>query len=167
MSNVHYSQEFKESAVEKLLSRGSRPIRLIVEETGVSSLSLNKWAKECGIHSGMKKEEKRPQELSPAAKLKAVIEFEKLDIEKQGEFLRREGLYSSHIATWKKEMESGLDSGNTKLDKASRAELLQLKSENKELKKDLHRKDRALAETTALLVLKKKADLIWGTGEDK
>ena len=36
----------------------------------------------------------------------------------------------------------------------------------KELEKELQRKDRALAETTALLVLKKKADLIWGNGEN-
>ncbi len=36
-----------------------------------------------------------------------------------------------------------------------------------DLAKDLKRKDRALAEATALLVLKKKADLIWGTKEDE
>ena len=49
----------------------------------------------------------------------------------------------------------------------SRAELNELKAENKELKRDLHRKNGALAETTALLVLKKKADLLWGTGENE
>ena len=49
----------------------------------------------------------------------------------------------------------------------SRAEMGKLRAENKELKRDLHRKDRALAETTALLVLKKKADLLWGTGENE
>lgn len=41
-------------------------------------------------------------------------------------------------------------------------ELKALKEENKRLKRDLHRKNKALAETSALLVLKKKADLIWG-----
>ena len=50
---------------------------------------------------------------------------------------------------------------------AERAEMCELKAENKELKRDLYRKDRALAETTALLVLKKKADLIWGTEENE
>lgn len=38
--------------------------------------------------------------------------------------------------------------------------------ENKALKKELNRKDKALAETPALLILKKKADLIWGVPED-
>ncbi len=41
------------------------------------------------------------------------------------------------------------------------------KKKIKELERDLQRKDRALAETTALLVLKKKADLIWGSGENE
>jgi hypothetical protein len=45
-------------------------------------------------------------------------------------------------------------------------ELKTLRQENRNLKKDLNRKDKALAETSALLVLKKKADLIWGDLED-
>jgi hypothetical protein len=50
--------------------------------------------------------------------------------------------------------------------KNSRAEVQQLKAELKKVQKDLNRKDKALAETSALLVLKKKANLIWGDGED-
>ena len=46
------------------------------------------------------------------------------------------------------------------------AELKKLKAEIKLLKKELNRKDRALAETSALLILKKKANLIWGKDED-
>lgn len=45
-------------------------------------------------------------------------------------------------------------------------ETRQLREENKRLKKDLRRKEKALAETSALLVLKKKAHLIWGAPED-
>jgi len=45
------------------------------------------------------------------------------------------------------------------------AEIKQLKTENKALKKELNRKERALAETAALLVLKKKVHEIWGTDE--
>ena len=41
------------------------------------------------------------------------------------------------------------------------------KKKIKELERDLSRKEKALAETTALLVLKKKADLIWGSGEEQ
>ena len=36
----------------------------------------------------------------------------------------------------------------------------------RELEKELRRKDKALAETAALLVLKKKANAIWGDEDD-
>jgi hypothetical protein len=99
-------------------------------------------------------------------KLKAVIEFEGLQGEKRGEYLRREGLHSEHIAAWKTRMEAGLEGGGD-LSAAGRTERAADKKKIKELEKELHRKDRALAETTALLVLKKKADLIWGSGENE
>jgi hypothetical protein len=95
------------------------------------------------------------------------MEFEALAEEQQGEYLRREGLHSEHIAGWKKSMEAGLESGGGSLTAANRTEWAQDKKKIKELERDLHRKDRALAETTALLVLKKKADLIWGSGENQ
>ena len=50
---------------------------------------------------------------------------------------------------------------------ANRSEWGADKKKIKELERDISRKDRALAETTALLVLKKKADLIWGSGENE
>ena len=112
------------------------------------------------------KQNRRPGDRSVAEKLKAVIKFEGLESEEQGEYLRREGLQSEHIAVWKKSMEAGLEGGGG-LTAANRSEWAADKKKIKELERDLHRKDRALAETTALLVLKKKADLIWGSGENE
>ena len=45
-------------------------------------------------------------------------------------------------------------------------EIKNLKHENKVLKKELNRKEKALAETAALLVLQKKVHEIWGSDED-
>jgi transposase-like protein len=132
---------------------------------GVSSWSLYQWSKRYGNAEGMK-QQRKPAERSAQEKLKAVIEFEGLQGDKQGEYLRREGLHSEHIAGWKKRMEAGLERGGG-LSAASRTERVQDKQKIKELEKELQRKDRALAETAALLVLKKKADLIWGSGEEQ
>lgn len=137
----------------------------VARELGTSKASVHRWAKDYAINLGMKKSDRRPQDLSPTEKWKAVFEFEGLAEEKRGEYLRREGLHADHIESWKKSMHAGLAPGTRS--QAERAELSELKAEVKELKRDLHRKDRALAETTALLVLKKKADLIWGTGENE
>ena len=157
------TEEFKRAAVEKLKSRGSRSVEEIATAVGVSSWSLYQWSKRYGNEQGMKRN-RRPAERSAREKLKAVIEYEGLEGDKQGEYLRREGLHSDHIAGWKKSMEAGLESGggvNQRTDRNLD------KRKIKELEKELHRKDRALAETTALLVVKKKADLIWGSGQNE
>lgn len=132
---------------------------------GVSSWSLYQWTKRYGNDEVMIKN-RRPADRSVQEKLKVVIEYEGLEGNQQGEYLRREGLHSDHIAAWKKSMEAGLEFGGGG-NQATRTERAQDKRKIKELEKELHRKDRALAETTALLVLKKKADLIWGSGENQ
>lgn len=159
------SAEFKEAAVRKFHNRGSRQVREIARDIGVSNWSLYKWAREYATSPRMKKQDRRPQDWKAEEKFKAVMAFDRLEEGARGEFLRREGLHSDHLAAWKKSMQAGLEPGASA--QASRAEMSGLKARNKELERDLRRKDRALAETTALLVLKKKADLIWGTGENE
>lgn len=83
-----------------------------------------------------------------------MIEFSGLDTEeKRGEFLRSRGLHTDHLEAWKKSMQAGLVGPDDESKKASRAEISELKARNRELERDLRRKDRALAETTALLVV--------------
>lgn len=159
------TEEFRRAAVLKCHSRGTRTVEEVARSLGVSSWSLYQWSKRYGNAETMK-QQRRPVERSAQEKLKAVIEFEGLTGDKQGEYLRREGLHSEHIEGWKKRMEAGLEGGGG-LSAASRSERAQDKQKIKELEKELHRKERALAETAALLVLKKKADLIWGSGESQ
>ncbi len=160
------TEEFRKAAVEKFQSRGSRSVDEVARVLGVSSWSLYQWSKRYGKADVMK-HNRRPADRNVEEKLKAVIEFEGLEGEKQGEYLRRQGLHSEHIAGWKKSMEAGLEAGGGGLTAASRTEWAQDKKKIKELERDLHRKDRALAEATALLVLKKKAELIWGSAENE
>jgi transposase-like protein len=159
------TEEFRRAAVEKFHSRGGRSVEEVARALGVSRWSLYQWSKRYG-RAAVMKHNRRPGDRSVGEKLKAVIEFEGLEGEKQGEYLRREGLQSEHIAGWKKSMEAGLEGGGG-LTAANRSEWAADKKKIKELERDLARKDRALAETTALLVLKKKADLIWGSGENE
>jgi transposase len=164
MGYQRYSEEFKKSAVEKLLHRGSRPVAAIMEELGVPSPTLYQWRSDFASLGGMKKTSQRPQDRSPQEKLKAVIEFESLPEEKRGEFLRTQGLHVENIKAWRKQLEDALTPVSKQAERLERAED---RRKIKELERELRRKDKALAETTALLVLKKKANLIWGTGEDE
>ncbi len=86
-----------------------------------------------------------------------------MDADKVGEYIRRVGLHSFHLEQWKKEIMDGLMQSTQP--KRKNTELCELKKKVKELERDIRRKDRALAETTALLVLQKKAQLIWGVKE--
>lgn len=159
------SEEFRRAAVKKFQDRGSRQVLEIAKDLGVTPWSLYKWSRDYATQSGMKKSDRRPKDWSAVEKLKAVIEYEALADDKRGEYLRREGLHTEHLEAWKKSMQAGLEPRAKS--QSERAEVSELRAAVKELKRDLHRKDRALAETTALLVLKKKADLIWGTGENE
>ena len=81
--------------------------------------------------------------------------------EELGRWCRQHGVHTHHLVQWRRELiEGGSEQAN--LSKEARS----LREENRVLKKDLRRKEKALAETTALLVLKKKAALIWGESED-
>ena len=72
-------------------------------------------------------------------------------------FLRSRGLHDAQLQQWRDQMIIGLEPKPLK-----RAETKRIQ----ELEKELRRKDKALAETAALLVLKKKAKEIWGDEDD-
>ena len=103
---------------------------------------------------------KRPQNWSAEEKFQAVFTYEGLAEEDRGKYLREHGLFSVDIERWRDEMTEVLNkkSKSTKGDPRDRR--------IKMLESELRRKEKALAETAALLVLKKKADEIWGDDED-
>jgi hypothetical protein len=103
---------------------------------------------------------RRPLDWAAEEKLNAVLEYEKLEEEERGKYLREKGLHAVHIERWKQELVEGLKSR-----KSSKRDPRDKRI--KELEKELRRKEKALAETAALLVLKKKAQAIWGDHEDE
>lgn len=165
MSTLKYSPEFKKSAVEKLLNRGSLSVSAIAEELGISAPSLYQWRVDIAKVAGMSKAS-RPQDRSPEEKLKFLTEYFEAPLEKRGELLRKLGLHKEHVEAWRAQVMAALKHGAIGKH-VERSEKADDRRRIKELEKDLNRKNRALAETTALLVLKKKADLIWGTEESE
>jgi transposase-like protein len=119
-----------------------------------------------GFFAGTDKEQmihKRPKDWSPEEKLQAVLEASQLSEDELGAFLRKKGIHDIHLQQWRKEMISGLKNGSThKKAKGKPPEAKRIK----ELEKELNRKEKALAEAAALLVLKKKAQAIWGDEDD-
>ena len=135
------------------------------QEVGIPHQTLSRWVKEYAIlggNGGGKMKSKRPEDWTAEEKLKAIVEYENLDEEQKGKYLRKKGLHSVHLERWQQEFVEAYGSGKKKTRGGDPRQ-----KRIKELEKDLRRKDKALAETAALLVLKKKAQAIWGDPEDE
>jgi hypothetical protein len=93
-------------------------------------------------------------------KLRIVTEAARLNDEELGLLLRREGVHEAKLAEWRAAAVAALEEV-PRTSSGSKSESKRVK----ELERELRRKDAALAETAALIVLKKKAEALWG-GED-
>ena len=168
--STKYSPSFKVQVVEKVLNRSSdTSIESIANDLGVSRSAISAWIYKSrnneleSVNSTMQTKEKRPQDWSLEERLNMVISCASLDKEKMNAYCREQGVYAHHVNQWKQDFSNGYSS-TVKVQ--SEAEIRQLKNETKALKKELNRKDKALAETAALLVLQKKVAAIWGSNED-
>jgi transposase-like protein len=159
------SEEAKKSIVEKALAKDGKSLTEIALLHNIGYSTLQKWIFNYKHEIGISKNSYKAQlniQLTRSEQFQHLLATSTLDETALGAYCREHGLYSFQMQQWKKEFMSKND-GQKKQDQQS--ELKALRAENKALKQDLLRKDRALAETTALLVLKKKADLIWGEPE--
>ena len=173
---ARFTQSFKVQAVEKVLGRSDgTSVREVAETLGIGQSTLQKWivksrsqafesiSNEGAVYVGGRGKEKRPQDWSPEEKLAMVIRCGALGEEAANKLCREQGLYTHHIQQWREEFVGGV---SPSVPAKNASETKHLRHENKALKKELNRKDKALAETAALLVLQKKVNAIWGDDED-
>ena len=158
----NYSDEFKQAMVKKLSGPTPMSATALSEEVGISQSSLSRWLREYSTfdESGMSRK-KRSQKWTADQKFQAVMSYEGLSEEERGRYLREQGLYSVDIERWREEMSGALANKSKKKQVDPRDQRI------RELERELKRKEKALAEAAALLVLKKKADAIWGDDEDE
>jgi transposase-like protein len=168
-----FTKAFKIQAVEKALNRSdSTTLKEVALSLGIGCSTLDKWIvkarnQEFEVASpdeiNRMTKDKRPQDWTLEERLNMVVACSSLDEEALNRYCREHGVYPHHVKQWKLDFVNG-SAQSTQA--ASGAEIKTLKAENKALKKELNRKDKALAETAALLVLQKKVNEIWGKDED-
>ena len=149
-----YSREFKEALVTQLLTRGDRTVASVCAEAGVSRKTATTWVRLCGTVSAHPTQ-RGHMTWTAEAKLKAIVETAGLAEPELGLYLRREGLYSHQIMAWRAEVLEHLAT-RPMPKKDARDETI------RQLEREILRKDTALAEASALLILQKKVDVIWG-----
>lgn len=156
-----HSQSLRDEVVKAVLG-GGRTHLMLAEEFGVGRSTIQYWMRQyrsSGVAS-LTKHEKRPQDWTGEERLEALLATHGLTEVALGQWCRERGLHTHHLVSWRKEMvQVGAEA-------SSKGDLRALRQENQALKKEVRRKDRALAETAALLVLKKKAAALWGGYED-
>jgi transposase len=158
----HITSEAKQSIIEKAINRGQKTLDQVAKENNVGYSTLTGWLKlarlQAGFKTGRRGRPQKGQDQTPP--LQHLLTTSGLDEEDVGVYCREPGIYNFQLEGWRnKLMKKDCNEKQTTVD---RNELKSLKEKIKHLERDLHRKDKALAETSALLVLKKKADLIWG-----
>lgn len=153
--NPNYSKEFKENLVKRMLPPESISPKELSKETGISRTSLNSWLKNTS------------QVISSTSKTKfqIVIETYAMNEAELSAYARANGLYVQDIKQWQKACESANDSEYVSVPELKQ-EIANEKKVNKKLEKELRYKEKALAETAALLVLSKKLEAIWMEKEE-
>ena len=161
-----FSEEFKKATIQRLLSPESPGPSKISEDLDLYPSTLYSWKKKYANNQLMtKSKNKNSKDWSPEQMLEAIIKTASMNEQELGEYLRSNGLHSTDLETFKNEfinLKKENKRGRPQLD----PEVTQLRKENKKMERDIKRKDRALAEYSARVILLKKSHEIWGTNED-
>ncbi len=153
-----HSEAFIEQALVKAYSHGGRTIKSVAQDLNVSYHTLKYWMKNKAFtKSGTPvAREKRPQEWTAAEQLSALQETHGLSGEALQAWCRERGLFAHHLTSWKTAF-----CAEGKAPATGVHEVRTLQDEIANLKRDVVRKDRALAEAAALLILQKKFRALW------
>lgn len=162
---MRYSSELKDAILKRLLPPNNESVTKVAKEEGIPAGTLRRWkleAKRQGIAAptGDNAEDWNTQD-----KFLIVIETSKLNETDLAAYAREKGLYVEQIKAWR---DACMNANGGVAKEAARLtqDLKEEQKARKKLEKELQRKEKALAETAALLVLSKKANAIWGDPED-
>lgn len=158
MTRQTYSNEFKEQALTKSYERGQRTLKEVADELNLSLGTLKGWLKESGKTDGIVLPQSIPAaQWTAAQRLTALCESYSLKEQALHAWCREKGLYEHQLQLWANEF------GQIGRHQAHPLEtaLRQAKQKGDQLERELRRKDKALAEAAALLILQKKFQALW------
>jgi len=152
-----YSPAFREQALKKVYARGNRTVKSIALELNMNHYTLKNWMTTNKLFHPEKLRDstQRPQDWPVADRLDALMKTYAMDQQALGAFCREQGIFPHHLKQWREDFATGSRT------KADLSRLRELKTTCQSLERELRRKDKALAEAAALLVLQKKYQALW------
>ncbi|MEO1585611.1 MAG: transposase [Planctomycetota bacterium] len=163
---MRYSKEFKERMVRRLVGPSAQSAMSLARETGVSQATLSRWLRDSlgGVSDNKAswRDSRDPMELA-----ELVFEANKLEGEAYGAFLRKHGLHHSDLEEMRAWLRQRLDPSVARKEKAQAAKSKRADAKTiKKLRREIDKKDKALAEAAAILVFQKKVRALWGDEDD-
>ena len=156
----NYPEGFREQAVAKAFGRsGEQTLVSIAEGLNITLGTLRSWMKIASRDpKKLPTKAKRAADFTLAERLLALQESHGLEEESLNAWCRVRGIFAHDLTQWHTEIcESTGGAGK----REESEELRQLRQTNQQLQRDLNRKEKALAEAAALLVLQKKYRALW------
>ena len=162
-----YSLERKEAVLKKMLPPNQRSIPVLSKEEGISEPTLYAWRSAARKEGRLMPDSKNtPTGWSSRDKFSAVVETASLSQAELAEYWRSKGIHTSQLESWREACMQANDwerESNAQLKSATKA----ADKKTKTLERELARKEKALAEAAALLVLRGKLDARYGADEDE
>lgn len=167
MIMTRYSKEFKDAIIKRMMPPQNESVVSISRETGVSENTLYQWKRKARANGfAVPAGEEESEKWTTHDKFLIVVETVAMSEVELAEYCRSKGLFVEQVQAWRDacmQANGGVAQEAAKLHRSNKEKDKQIKKLNSELK----RKEAALAETAALIVLKKKAQAIWGANEDE
>jgi len=159
-------ENIKEKGLKKLLPPYSWSLRRVSSELGVGASTVWKWRHQLELQGLLMSNNEELQQLSSEQIFSHVLETATMSEYELSEYCRIQGLFVDQLEQWKK---SCLNANKPDSEKQYKyvKEVRADKKRIKDLEKELNRKDRALAETAALLVLREKFNAAWKEKEEE
>ena len=149
-----------------MMPPANESIRTLSRETGISEATLHQWRNQARKNGfAAPADGKESDRWSPQDKFLIVMQTYSMNEAELAEYCRTKGLFAEQIEMWRDACLQA-NGGVVKQAAVLQQELKIEKKRSKDLEKELRRKEAALAETAALLTLRRKARAIWGDGED-
>ena len=160
--NLH-SIEFREQALSKVRQRGTRSVQDVAIDLNMAVGTLRKWLSKSNRKAEVSQSETQlPDDLptqswGPAQRLLALNETHAMSQTQLHAWCREKGLFEHQLKAWGE----AFCSAAAPESRESRTALRELQVKHDGLQRELRRKERALAEAAALLVLQKKFQALW------
>lgn len=157
-----YTDSFKRQIVPRMLGPNAQSATSLCQEVQIPQSTLSRWLRQASPLGAVASQSAPPSSRSAHDKLRLLLAFDATPEAERGAWLRREGLHEAELTQWRLTMVHALDEPKTE----SAAKGAVQSKRIRQLERELQRKDKALAEAAALLVLQKKVRALWEAEDD-